>query len=204
MQCVLVRLTSLLTARATALCSQRLALVYEMLVHIRLVKMTTRESVLLQQVTGKLFILLSVLTGFYILVSEFIVSVIFLQGLGTRSWASQGKSALLMGSAHPWHKPYQLWHLSCTSLLMWTLKLSRSVVLFSFSIEMNIFIALCTETCGGWTSKEILYCENPSQDSTDLGFLTPLVHSEPFRTHIKIYLSICQFDNCWMDFNKIW
>ncbi|XP_033610701.1 multidrug resistance-associated protein 9 isoform X6 [Cryptotermes secundus] len=50
--CVLVRLTSLLTARATALCNRRLALVYEMLVHIRLVKMTTRESLLLQQVTG--------------------------------------------------------------------------------------------------------------------------------------------------------
>lgn len=50
--CLLVWLTSLLTARAMALCSRRLSLVYEMLVHIRLVKMTTWESVPLQHVTG--------------------------------------------------------------------------------------------------------------------------------------------------------
>ncbi|XP_069684662.1 ATP-binding cassette sub-family C member 12-like isoform X2 [Periplaneta americana] len=43
---VLVRLASHLSARATALCTRRLALVYEMLVHIRLVKMTTWENVL--------------------------------------------------------------------------------------------------------------------------------------------------------------
>jgi hypothetical protein len=151
--------------------------------------------VLIQQVTGKLFLLLTTVTGFCILVSECIVPVVFLQGLGARSWALQSKSTLLMGSAHPWHKPYQLWPLFCTSLLMWTLKLTRSVVSFSFSIEMNTFIALCTETCGAWTSKEILHCENLSQHSADLGFLTPLVHSEPFGTHIKIHLSIWELLN---------
>jgi hypothetical protein len=63
--------------------------------------MTTRESVLLQQVTGKQFILLADVTGFCILVSEFIVSVVFLQGLGARSLELQSKSILLMDSAHP-------------------------------------------------------------------------------------------------------
>jgi len=49
---VLVRLASHLTARATALCTQRLRLVHEMLIHIRLVKMTMWECVLSQHLTG--------------------------------------------------------------------------------------------------------------------------------------------------------
>lgn len=49
---VLVRLASHLTARATALCTQRLRLLHEMLIHIRLVKMTMWESVLSQHLTG--------------------------------------------------------------------------------------------------------------------------------------------------------
>jgi hypothetical protein len=56
LQYVLVRLASHLTARASALCTQRLRLVHEMLVHIRLVKMTMWESVLEERVTGELFI----------------------------------------------------------------------------------------------------------------------------------------------------
>jgi hypothetical protein len=62
LQYVLVRLASHLTARATALCTQRLRLVHEMLIHIRLVKMTMWESVLLQSLTGELF---KVLNGSY-------------------------------------------------------------------------------------------------------------------------------------------
>lgn len=49
---VLVRLASHLGARATAFCTQRLRLVHEMLVHIRLVKMTIWEGVLWQRLKG--------------------------------------------------------------------------------------------------------------------------------------------------------
>jgi len=62
LQYVLVRLASQLTARATALCTQRLRLVNEMLIHIRLIKMTMWESVLSERLTGELF---KVLNGGY-------------------------------------------------------------------------------------------------------------------------------------------
>jgi hypothetical protein len=55
LQYVLVRLASHLTARATAMSTQRLRLVHEMLVHIRLVKMTMWESVLSKHLIGELF-----------------------------------------------------------------------------------------------------------------------------------------------------
>jgi F0F1-type ATP synthase membrane subunit a len=101
LQCVFVRLVTHLSDNATTLCTRRLALVYEMLAHIRLVKMTTMESVLSQRVTGKPFIAVTAVTGLYIVVPNFNKSLLFLQGLDTRNWVSQGSSTSVTCSALP-------------------------------------------------------------------------------------------------------
>jgi len=77
LQCALVRLACLLNARATALCTQRLKLVYELLVNIKLVKLTSWESVLSQNITGKLFVAVIAVIDLYIFVLVCTKSVLF-------------------------------------------------------------------------------------------------------------------------------
>lgn len=62
--------------------------------------MTAWESMLSQQLTGKLFEAVTVDAGLYISVPDFNKSLLFLQGLDTRNWVSERNNISVMDSVH--------------------------------------------------------------------------------------------------------